>query len=112
MPCSLSGVMPLPRPLPTPSEFYLAETQPPELPRQPSSDSPTGSTQPWSDSPAVLTQGTDSRPRSQTPTNELVPKRRLGIADEHAGFLRGTRTPAFLRGTSTPGLLRGTRTVD
>ncbi|CAI2738988.1 unnamed protein product, partial [Dicrocoelium dendriticum] len=64
MPCPLSGVKPLPRPLPTPSEFYLPETQPPELPRQPSSDSPTGSTQPWSDSPKVPQP--PSSPKEQT----------------------------------------------
>ncbi|CAH8507611.1 unnamed protein product [Dicrocoelium dendriticum] len=86
MPCSLSGVKPLPRPLPTPSEFYLPETQPPELPRQPSSDSPTGSTQPWSDSPAVpQPPSSPHSPPSIADTREgLVPKRRLGIADEDA----------------------------
>ncbi|CAH8580784.1 unnamed protein product [Dicrocoelium dendriticum] len=81
--------------LANPSEFYLPETQPPELPRQPSSDSPTGSTQPWSDSPAVpQPPSSPHSPPSIADTREgLVPKRRLGIADEDAGFLRGTRTP-------------------
>ncbi|CAH8586031.1 unnamed protein product [Dicrocoelium dendriticum] len=97
MPCSLSGVKPLPRPLPTPSEFYLPETQPPELPRQPSSDSPTGSTQPWSDSPAVpkplphprnrqspSTADTHERIGPQTPPRHCRRGRRISSWDEDA----------------------------
>ncbi|CAH8652828.1 unnamed protein product [Dicrocoelium dendriticum] len=98
MPCSLSGVKPLPRPLPTPSEFYFPETQPPELPRQPSSDSPTGSTQPWSDSPAV------PKPPSSSKEQTVALDRRHPRTDwsQNAAQALPTKTPDSFVGRGRP----------
>ncbi|CAH8447342.1 unnamed protein product [Dicrocoelium dendriticum] len=98
MPSSPFGVKPLRRPLPTLAEFNFPETQPLELPRQPSIDSTTGSAQPPSDSPA------DPRHPSSPKEQTVSLGRRHPRTDwsPNAAWAFPTRTPDFFVGRGRP----------